>query len=63
MKEAAKQGFRLAPNAAAMNSYIARADEIAPAVLYLASESSKYVNGTRLVIDNTMSVTSGAVPA
>ena len=62
MKAAMKAGFKMAPAQGATQSYTAQAEEIAPAVLYLASDSSKYVNGTRLVIDNTMSVTSGIVP-
>lgn len=35
--------------------------DIANAALYLASDESKFVNGTRLVVDNSMSVTSGFV--
>jgi 3(or 17)beta-hydroxysteroid dehydrogenase len=62
MKAAMKAGFKMASAQGATQSYTAQAEEIAPAVLYLASDSSKYVNGTRLVIDNTMSVTSGVVP-
>lgn len=63
MKEAIKSGFQMAPGAAAMQSYTAQPEEIAQAVLYLASDNAKWVSGTRLVIDNTMSVTSGTVPA
>jgi len=37
--------------------------DIAYAVLFLASDESRFVNGQRLVVDNTMSVTAGAVPA
>jgi hypothetical protein len=29
--------------------------------VYLASDESKFVNGTRIVVDNSMSVTSGQV--
>jgi 3(or 17)beta-hydroxysteroid dehydrogenase len=63
MAEAMKQGFELPPGLGAMKSYTAKPEEIAQAVLYLASDASKWVSGTRLVIDNTMSVTTGAVPA
>jgi len=35
--------------------------DIANAALYLACDESKFVNGTRLVVDNSMSVTSGFV--
>lgn len=37
-------------------------NDIAYAVLYLASDESRFVNGQRIVIDNTMSVTAGYVP-
>jgi NAD(P)-dependent dehydrogenase (short-subunit alcohol dehydrogenase family) len=43
-------------------SYRAMPEEIATSVLYLASDASKWVNGARLVVDNTMSVTRGTVP-
>jgi 3(or 17)beta-hydroxysteroid dehydrogenase len=62
-KAAVKGGMRLPEQLGSVNSYTAQPEEIAPAVLYLASDSSKYVNGTRLVIDNTMSITTGSVPA
>jgi hypothetical protein len=32
-------------------------------VLYLASDESRFVNGQRIIVDNSMSVTSGFVPA
>ena len=35
--------------------------DIAYAALYLASDESKFVNGTRIVVDNSMSITSGTV--
>lgn len=38
-------------------------NDIAYAVLYLASDKSRFVNGQRIIIDNSMSVTSGHVPA
>ena len=37
-------------------------NDIAYAVLYLASDESRFVNGQRLVVDNAMSVTAGYVP-
>ena len=43
-------------------SPLGTADDIAYAVLYLASDESRFVNGQRLVVDNTMSVTAGYVP-
>jgi 3(or 17)beta-hydroxysteroid dehydrogenase len=44
-------------------SPLGAATDIAYAVLYLASDESRFVNGQRLVVDNTMSVTAGHVPA
>jgi 3(or 17)beta-hydroxysteroid dehydrogenase len=63
IKAAMRQGMQLPQGLGALQSYTAQPEDIAPGVLYLASDASRYVNGTRLVIDNTMSVTSGAVPA
>ena len=37
-------------------------NDIAWAVVYLASDESRFVNGQKFVIDNTISITSGAVP-
>ena len=37
--------------------------DIAQAVLYLASDESRFVNGQRIVVDNSMSVIAGFVPA
>ena len=37
-------------------------NDIAYMVLYLASDESKFVSGTRMCVDNSMSVTSGSVP-
>jgi 3(or 17)beta-hydroxysteroid dehydrogenase len=38
------------------------AEDIALAVLYLASDESRFVNGTKLVVDNSLTVTPGVVP-
>ena len=62
-KEAIGAGMEVPAGLGAMNSYSAAPEEIATSVLYLASDASKWVNGTRLVVDHTMSVTSGTVPA
>jgi 3(or 17)beta-hydroxysteroid dehydrogenase len=62
-KAAVQSGMKLPDQLGSVTSYTAQPEEIAPAVLYLASDASKYVNGTRLVIDNTMSITTGSVPA
>ncbi len=43
-------------------SPLGEANDIAYAVLYLASDESRFVNGQRLVVDNAMSVTVGYVP-
>ncbi len=43
-------------------SPLGEANDIAYAVLYLASDESRFVNGQRLVVDNGMSVTAGYVP-
>jgi 3(or 17)beta-hydroxysteroid dehydrogenase len=61
-EEAKEKGFELPPGFGTASSYSATAEEIAPAVLYLASPASKWVNGTRLIIDNTQSITRGNVP-
>ena len=42
---------------------IGEPNDVAYLVLYLASDESKFVSGTRMCVDNTMSVTSGMVPA
>jgi len=44
-------------------SPLGAAKDIAYAVLYLASDESRFVSGQRIIVDNTMSVTSGHVPA
>lgn len=44
-------------------SPLGSATDIAYAVLFLASDESRFISGQRLVIDNTMSITAGHVPA
>lgn len=43
-------------------SRMGEANDIAYAVLYLASDESKYTNGAELIIDNSVTVTEGVVP-
>jgi 3(or 17)beta-hydroxysteroid dehydrogenase len=61
-RQAAAEGFVMPEGFAALTSFTATPEEIAPAVLYLASPAAKWVNGTRLVIDHTQSITRGSVP-
>jgi 3(or 17)beta-hydroxysteroid dehydrogenase len=61
-KAAVRSGMVLPPAMGGAAGYTATPAEIAPSVLFLASDMSKWVNGTRLVIDNTASVTRGSVP-
>lgn len=44
-------------------SPLGEAQDIAATVLFLASDESRFINGQRIVVDNTMSVTVGHVPA
>jgi 3(or 17)beta-hydroxysteroid dehydrogenase len=59
---AANLGSLLTSNAST-SSAVGLPNDVAYAVLYLASEESRFVNGTRIVIDNAMSVTTGGIPA
>ena len=60
----AAAGIALPPeDAPATPGVIGVAGDVAYAVLYLASDESRFVNGQRLVVDNAISVTSGHVPA
>jgi 3(or 17)beta-hydroxysteroid dehydrogenase len=61
-KSAAKAGMKFPPNLSTISSFTATPAEIATSVLFLASDASQWVNGTRLVVDNTASVTRGSVP-
>jgi 3(or 17)beta-hydroxysteroid dehydrogenase len=60
---AVRDGTVTLPPAVASAGYSSAPEEIATSVLFLASDASKWVNGTRLVVDNTASVTRGHVPA
>lgn len=53
----------LVPNATAGagRSRVGEPDDVAYMVLYLASDESRFVSGTAMRVDNTMSVTTGAV--
>jgi NAD(P)-dependent dehydrogenase (short-subunit alcohol dehydrogenase family) len=48
--------------AAAPPPQLGAAEDIAYAVVYLASNESRHVNGQRLVIGNSLAVTPGSVP-
>lgn len=63
VEKAVARGMKMPPFLATAGGFTAEPEDIAPAVLYLASDASKWVNGTRLVIDNTTTVTRGGLPA
>jgi 3(or 17)beta-hydroxysteroid dehydrogenase len=44
-------------------SRLGAAEDIAQAVLYLASDESRFVNGQKLVVDSALTITPGVVPA
>lgn len=48
--------------AAAGVSKLGEPNDIAWTVVFLASDEAKFINGQKIVVDNTMSVTSGVVP-
>jgi len=50
------------PGEGAGNNPLGAAEDIANLVLFLASDESRFINGQRHVVDNTASVTQGAVP-
>jgi len=56
-----KYGAQVLEDMAAHASMSGEPEDIAYAAVYLASDESKFVNGTRIVVDNSMSVTSGQV--
>jgi 3(or 17)beta-hydroxysteroid dehydrogenase len=60
---AVQAGELTLPPAVGGAGYSSTPEETATSVLFLASEASKWVNGTRLIVDNTASVTRGHVPA
>ncbi|MCS6947286.1 MAG: SDR family oxidoreductase, partial [Steroidobacteraceae bacterium] len=60
---AVRTGELSPPPALGSGGFRAAPEDVATSVLYLASEASKWVNGARLVVDNTGSVTRGFVPA
>jgi 3(or 17)beta-hydroxysteroid dehydrogenase len=47
----------------APSTALGTAEDIAYAVLYLASDESRFVNGQKLVVDNTLTVTPAVVPS
>jgi NAD(P)-dependent dehydrogenase (short-subunit alcohol dehydrogenase family) len=51
------------PPPASAATPLGTAEDIAKAVLYLASDESSFVNGQKLVVDNTLTITPGVVPA
>ncbi len=61
--KAMEQGFQPPAAQPTGETKLGEPNDVANAVLFLASDESKYLNGTRIVIDNTISVTSGFVPA
>jgi 3(or 17)beta-hydroxysteroid dehydrogenase len=60
--KAIKAGELTLPAANGEPGYSSTPAETATSVLFLASDASKWVNGTRLLVDNTASVTRGHVP-
>lgn len=56
-----KYGPHVLEDMATSTSKSGEPEDVAHAVLYLASDEAKFVNGTRIVVDNSMSVTSGQV--
>lgn len=59
-----RSGLAPPPNASPHGtSPLGAANDVAYAVLYLASDESRFINGQRLVVDNTMSITAGHVPS
>lgn len=63
MAKAMEQGFQPPTMQATGETRLGEPNDVANAVVFLASDESKFINGTRIVVDNTMSVTSGNVPA
>lgn len=60
--DARAAGMQFPEGFGSRQGYRATPEEVAPSVLYLASDASRWVSGTRLVADYTMSVTSATVP-
>ncbi len=61
--KAMEQGFQPPATQPSGETRLGEPDDVGNAVVFLASDESKFINGTRIVVDNTMSVTSGFVPA
>ncbi len=63
MAGAVEKGLQVPQNRATGETRIGKPNDVANAALFLASDESQFISGQRLIVDNTISVTSGFVPA